>query len=60
MTDTIFEGIAAAEATVSPDERELGICLIEIGAGSTEVVVFFEGSVAHTAVIPIGGDHFTQ
>jgi cell division protein FtsA len=60
VTDTIFEGIAAAEATVSPDERELGICLIEIGAGSTEVVVFFEGSVAHTAVIPLGGDHFTN
>jgi cell division protein FtsA len=60
VTDTVFEGIAAAEATVSPDERELGICLIEIGAGSTEVVVFFEGSVAHTAVIPIGGDHFTN
>jgi cell division protein FtsA len=60
VTDSVFEGIAAAEATVSPDERELGICLIEIGAGSTEVVVFFEGSVAHTAVIPIGGDHFTN
>ncbi len=60
VTDTIFEGIAAAEATVSADERELGVCLIDIGAGSTEVVVFFEGSVAHTAVVPIGGDHFTN
>ncbi len=60
VTDTVFEGVAAAEATVSPDERELGVCLIDIGAGSTEVVVFFEGSVAHTAVIPIGGDHFTN
>ncbi len=60
VTDTIFEGIAAAEATVSADERELGVCLIDIGAGSTELVVFFEGSVAHTAVIPIGGDHFTN
>lgn len=60
VTDTIFEGVAAAEATVSADERELGVCLIDIGAGSTEIVVFFEGSVAHTAVIPIGGDHFTN
>jgi len=60
VTDTIFEGVAAAEATVSADERELGVCLIDIGAGSTEVVVFFEGAVAHTAVIPIGGDHFTN
>jgi cell division protein FtsA len=60
VTETIFEAIAAAEAIVSADERELGACLIDIGAGSTELVVFFEGSVAHTAVIPIGGDHFTN
>jgi cell division protein FtsA len=60
VRDTIFEGIAAAEATVSADERELGSCLIDIGAGSTELVVFFEGAVAHTAVIPIGGEHFTN
>ena len=60
MTDTGFEAIAAAEATVSADERELGACLIDIGAASTELVVFFEGAVAHTAVVPIGGDHFTN
>src|SRR5271169_263751 len=60
VTDTVFEGIASAEATVSADERELGACLIDIGAGSTELVVFFEGAVAHTAVIPVGGDHFTN
>ncbi|MGC2404591.1 MAG: cell division protein FtsA [Acidobacteriaceae bacterium] len=60
VTDTIFEAIAAAEATVSADERELGACLIDIGAASTELVVFFEGAVAHTSVIPLGGDHFTN
>ena len=60
VTETIFEAIAAAEATLSADERELGVCVIDIGAGSTELVVFFEGSVAHTAVIPVGGDHFTN
>jgi len=60
VTETVFEAIAAAEATVSADERELGVCLLDIGAGSTELVVFFEGSVAHTSVIPIGGDHFTN
>jgi cell division protein FtsA len=60
VTETVFEAIAAAEAIVSADERELGACLLDIGAGSTEIVVFFEGSVAHTAVIPIGGDHFTN
>ncbi|HEY0795568.1 MAG TPA: cell division protein FtsA [Acidisarcina sp.] len=60
VTETVFEAVAAAEATVSADERELGVCLIDIGAGSTELIVFFEGSVRHTAVIPIGGDHFTN
>ncbi|MBX6359967.1 cell division protein FtsA [Pseudacidobacterium ailaaui] len=60
VTESVFEAIAAAEATISADERELGVCLIDIGAGSTELVVFFEGSVAHTAVVPIGGDHFTN
>ncbi len=60
VRETVFEAIAAAEAIVSADERELGVCLIDIGAASSELVVFFEGSVAHTAVIPIGGDHFTN
>ncbi len=60
VTDTVFEGIASAEAVLSADERELGVCLADIGASSTELVVFFEGSVAHTAVLPIGGDHFTN
>jgi cell division protein FtsA len=60
VTETVFESIAAAEATLSADERELGVCLVDIGAGSSEVIVYFEGSVAHTSVIPIGGDHFTN
>ena len=60
VTETVFEAIAAAEATISADERELGVCVMDIGAGSTELAVFFEGAVAHTAVIPVGGDHFTN
>jgi len=60
VVDTVFEGIASAEAVLSADERELGVCLVDIGASSTELVVFFEGSVAHTSVLPIGGDHFTN
>jgi cell division protein FtsA len=58
--DTIYEGIAAAEAILSADERELGVCLADIGSSTTELAVFFEGSIAHTAVLPIGGDHFTN
>ena len=60
VEDTVFEGIAAAEAVLSADERELGVCVADIGASTTEIAVFFEGSIAHTAVLPIGGDHFTN
>jgi cell division protein FtsA len=60
VQDTIFEGIAAAEAVLSADERELGVCMADIGSSTTEIAVFFEGSIAHTAVLPIGGDHFTN
>jgi cell division protein FtsA len=60
VRDTVFEALAAAESTLSADEREMGVCLLDIGAGSTEVIVYFEGAVQHTGVIPIGGDHFTN
>jgi len=60
VDDTIYEPLAAAEAILRPDERELGICLADIGAGSTDLVVYYEGAVAHTGVVPIGGDHFTN
>jgi cell division protein FtsA len=60
VVDVVFEGLAAAEAVLSADERELGVCLADIGSNSTELVVYFEGSVAHTSVLPIGGDHFTN
>jgi cell division protein FtsA len=60
VTDTVFEAIAAAEATLTADERELGVCVLDIGAHSTEFVVFFEGAVAHTGSIPFGGQHFTN
>jgi cell division protein FtsA len=60
VDDTVFEPLAAADSTLRSDERELGICLADIGAGSTCVVVIQEGAVAHTAVLPVGGDHFTS
>ena len=58
--DTVFEPLASADCVLRSDERELGICLADIGAGSTNVVVIQEGSVGHSAVLPIGGDHFTS
>jgi len=60
VDDTVFEGLACADSVLRADERELGVCLADIGAGSTDAVVFYEGAVAHTAVVPIGGDHFTN
>ncbi|MGP8250949.1 MAG: cell division protein FtsA [Terracidiphilus sp.] len=60
VTEAILESIAAAECTLSTDERELGVCLLDIGAHSSDLVVFFEGAVAHTASVPIGGAHFTN
>jgi cell division protein FtsA len=60
VTEAILELIAAAEATVSADERELGVCLLDIGEHSSDLAVFFEGAVAHTASVPIGGSHFTR
>ncbi len=60
VSETVYEALAAAESSISSDERELGVCLIDIGAGSSELIVYFEGSVVYTAVVPIGGDHFTN
>jgi cell division protein FtsA len=60
VTEAVLESIASAEATLSADERELGVCLLDIGAHSSDLVVFFEGAVAHTGSVPIGGAHFTN
>jgi cell division protein FtsA len=60
VDDTVFEPLACADAVLRSEERELGVCLADLGAGSSDLVVFLEGAVAHTAVIPVGGDHFTS
>jgi cell division protein FtsA len=56
VDDTVYEALVCADAVLRMDERELGVCLADIGAGSTDLIVFHEGSVIHTGVIPIGGD----
>jgi cell division protein FtsA len=60
VDDTVYEPLAAADSVLRNDERELGVCLADIGAGSTELVVFQQGAVAYTGVLPVGGDHFTS
>jgi cell division protein FtsA len=60
VDDTIYEPLACADSVLRGDERELGVCLCDIGAGSTELIVFHEGAVAFAGVVPIGGDYFTS
>src|SRR5579863_5740614 len=60
VDDTVFEPLACADSVLRSDERELGVCLADIGAGSTNLIVIQEGSVGHSAVLPLGGDHFTS
>jgi cell division protein FtsA len=60
VLDMVFEALACADSVLRNDEREVGVCLADIGAGSTELVVYFQGAVMHTAVVPVGGDHFTS
>lgn len=60
VVELVLEQFAAAEAVLTADEKELGVCLADIGGGTTEVAIYQKGSIAHTAVLPVGGDHFTN
>ena len=60
VADTVLEPLASAEACLTQDEREMGCCLLDIGGGTTELLVYGGGVVRHTAAIPVGGDHFTN
>jgi len=60
VKDTVLEPLASAEACVAPDERELGVGLLDIGRGSSEFVIYHDGSLRHTAAIPVGGEFFTN
>ncbi len=60
VEDNAYEARAAADAVLRNDERELGVCLADIGAGTTDLIVFHESVVVHTGVVPLGGDHFTN
>lgn len=60
VVDTVLEQLAAAEGVLTADEKEMGVCLVDIGGGTTDFAVFEHGSLWHTGVLPIGGDHFTN
>ncbi|MGH9700713.1 MAG: cell division protein FtsA, partial [Candidatus Acidiferrales bacterium] len=60
VEDTVLEQMASAESCLTQDERELGVCLLDIGGGTTELIAYSGGVVRHTAAVPVGGDHFTN
>jgi cell division protein FtsA len=60
ISDTVLEPLASAESSLTQDERDLGCCLLDIGGGTTEVIVYGGGVVRHTSAVAIGGDHFTN
>jgi cell division protein FtsA len=60
VDDIILEQLASSYAVLTEDEKELGVCLVDIGGGTTDIAVFSEGAIRHTAVIPIAGDQVTN
>ncbi len=59
-SEMVFEPLASAESALFPEERELGVALVDIGGGTTDIIVFHGGAVMHTAVLPLGGNHLTS
>lgn len=59
VNDIVLEQLASSYAVLSDDERDLGVCLVDIGGGTTDIAVFTNGAIRHTAVIPIAGDQVT-
>lgn len=60
VSDIVLEPIASAEAVLSPEEKELGVAMVDIGGGTTDITVFHAGAIKHTAVLPLGGNHITN
>lgn len=60
VSDVVLEQLASSHAVLTDDEKELGVCMVDIGGGTTDIAIFSEGSIRHTAVIPIAGDHVTN
>lgn len=60
VEDVILEQLASGYAVLTDDERELGVCLVDIGAGTTDIAIFIEGAIRYTATIPIAGDQVTN
>jgi cell division protein FtsA len=60
VEDVVLEQLASSFAVLTDDEKELGVCLVDVGGGTTDIAVFGNGAIRHTAVIPIAGDQVTN
>jgi len=60
VKDLILQPLASSRAVLSEDEKDLGVCLLDIGGGTTDIAVFTHGAIRHTAVVPIAGDQITN
>ncbi len=60
VADIVLEQLASSEAVLSEDEKELGVCLVDIGGGTTDIAIFHKGAIRHTAVISVAGDQVTN
>ncbi len=60
VEEIVLEQLASAEAVLTEDEKELGVCVVDIGGGTTDIAIFTDGAIRHTAVIPIAGDQVTN
>lgn len=60
VEDIILEQVASGHAVLQDDERELGVCLVDIGGGTSDIAVYLNGAIQHTAVIPVAGDQVTN
>lgn len=60
VRDIVLEQLASSHAVLNEDEKELGVCMVDIGGGTTDIAIFTEGAIRHTGVIPIAGDHVTS
>ncbi len=60
VEDIVLEQLASSEAVLTEDEKNLGVCLVDIGGGTTDIAIFVQGAIAHTAVIPVAGDQVTN
>ena len=60
VKDLILQPLASSRAVLSEDEKDLGVCLLDIGGGTTDIAIFTHGAIRHTAVVPIAGDQITN